>query len=139
VAATRVNRLLYGARHEPEVAVETLGRQLGAAVDPAEVLPTLVAAIARALRLGYAAVELADGDGFAPAAEVGAATAGETLVIPLVAHCRPSAGSSSPRAGRVSASRTRIGVCSRCSRCRRRTPCSRCASKHSSRARASSS
>ena len=70
-----VNRLLYGARHEPEVAVETLGRQLGEAVDPAEVLPTLVAAIARTLRLGYAAVELADGDGFAPAAEVGAASA----------------------------------------------------------------
>jgi signal transduction histidine kinase len=81
-----VNRLLYGARHEPDIAVETVGRQLGAAIDPAEVLPALVAAIARALRLGSVAVELADGDGFVRAAEVGAATAGEPLVIPLVAH-----------------------------------------------------
>ena len=66
-----VNRLLYGARHEPAAAVETLGRHLGETVDPADLLPTLVAVIARTLRLGYVAVELAEGDGFTRAAEVG--------------------------------------------------------------------
>ena len=81
-----VNRLLYGSRHEPEVAVETLGRHLGAAADPADVLPTLVAAIARTLRLGHVAVELAEGDGFTPAAEVGEAPGAEAHVIPLVAQ-----------------------------------------------------
>ena len=80
-----VNRLLYGARHEPAVAVETLGRHLGETVDPADVLPTLVAVIARTLRLGYVAVELADGDGFTRAAEAGTPT-GDTHTVPLVAQ-----------------------------------------------------
>ncbi len=80
-----VNRLLYGARHEPAEAVETLGRQLGETVDPADLLPTLVAVIARTLRLGYVAVELAEDDGFTRAAEVGT-PAGETYTVPLVAQ-----------------------------------------------------
>ena len=80
-----VNRLLYGARHEPEAAVETLGRHLGETVDPADLLPTLVAVIARTLRLGYVAVELAEGDGFTRAAEVGT-PADDTHSVPLVAQ-----------------------------------------------------
>jgi signal transduction histidine kinase len=66
-----VNRLLYGARDEPAVAVADLGRRLESTLEPGAVLPTLVDAVARALRLPYAAVELATVDGFAPAAHVG--------------------------------------------------------------------
>ena len=69
-----VNRLLHGARHEPAAAVETLARHLGEKVDPADLLPTLVAVIARTLRLGFVAVELADGDRYTRAAAAGAPT-----------------------------------------------------------------
>jgi two-component system NarL family sensor kinase len=66
-----VNRLLYGARDEPVTAVADLGRRLEATLEPGAVLPTLVQAVARALRLPHAAVELATADGFVPGASVG--------------------------------------------------------------------
>ncbi|MDX6567656.1 MAG: hypothetical protein QOH15_234, partial [Gaiellales bacterium] len=66
-----VNRLLYGARDEPVTAVTDLGRRLEATLEPGAVLPTLVEAVARALRLPYAAVELATADGFVPGAHLG--------------------------------------------------------------------
>ena len=66
-----VNRLLYGARDEPVMAVSDLGRRLEATLEPGAVLPTLVESVARALRLPYAAVELATSDGFVPGAHVG--------------------------------------------------------------------
>jgi two-component system NarL family sensor kinase len=66
-----VNRLLYGARDEPASAVSELGRRLESTIEPNAVLPTLVDAVARALRLPYASVELATVDGFAPGAQVG--------------------------------------------------------------------
>jgi signal transduction histidine kinase len=80
-----VDRLLYGARNEPASAVETLGRQLGATADPADLLPTLATVIARTLRLRYVAVELADGGGYTRAAEAGTPT-DDVAEQPLVAH-----------------------------------------------------
>jgi signal transduction histidine kinase len=80
-----VNRLLYGARDEPTSAVADLGRRLEAALEPAAVLPTLVDAVARALRLPYAAVELATPDGYAPGAHVGTPR-GAPLEIALLAQ-----------------------------------------------------
>jgi two-component system NarL family sensor kinase len=80
-----VNRLLYGARDEPVAAVSDLGRRLESALEPDAVLPTLVDAVARALRLPYAAVELASPDGYVPAAQIGTPR-GQPLEIPLLAQ-----------------------------------------------------
>ena len=80
-----VNRFLYGARDEPVAAVADLGRRLEATLEPGSVLPTLVEAVARALRLPYASVELATVDGFVPGAQVGSAR-GVPLEIPLLAQ-----------------------------------------------------
>jgi signal transduction histidine kinase len=80
-----VNRLLYGARDEPAAAVSDLGRRLEATLEPGAVLPTLVEAVARALRLPYAAVELATADGYAPGAHVGEPR-GQPLEISLLAQ-----------------------------------------------------
>ena len=80
-----VNRFLYGARDEPASAVAELGHRLEATLGPDAVLPTLVDAVSRALRLPYAAVELATPTGFAPGAHVGTPR-GTPLEIPLVAQ-----------------------------------------------------
>ena len=75
-----VNRLLYGQRDEPYAAISTLGRRLGQAMAPADVLPVMVDTIADTLRLRYVAVELAGG----PAAIHGTPAAGIALRLPLV-------------------------------------------------------
>jgi signal transduction histidine kinase len=75
-----VNRLLHGQRDEPYVAISQLGRRLGEAIDPAQVLPVMAETIADALRLPYVAVELAG----SPAAVHGAPAAGVALRLPLV-------------------------------------------------------
>jgi signal transduction histidine kinase len=53
-----VNRLTYGLRDEPYVIVSELGRRLEVT---ASVLPAVVETLARALKLPYAAIVLADG------------------------------------------------------------------------------
>jgi signal transduction histidine kinase len=79
-----VNRLLHGQRDEPYAAMSQLGRRLGDAIEPAQVLPVMAETIADALRLPYVAVELA-GDATAPAAAVhGTPAAGVALRLPLV-------------------------------------------------------
>jgi two-component system, NarL family, sensor kinase len=81
----RVNRLLYGRRDEPYAAISTLGRRLGEAIAPADVLPAMVETIADALRLPYVAVELASPLSAAvPAAFHGTPAAGVALRLPLV-------------------------------------------------------
>jgi two-component system NarL family sensor kinase len=75
-----VNRLLHGQRDEPYAAISQLGRRLGEAIDPAQVLPVMAETIADALRLPYVAVELAG----SPAAVHGAPAAGVALRLPLV-------------------------------------------------------
>jgi two-component system NarL family sensor kinase len=58
----RVNRLMYGDRDDPYVALERLGRRVEAALAPEAVLPAVVDAVAQALRLPFVAVELPDGE-----------------------------------------------------------------------------
>ena len=63
--AELVNRLVHGEPEEPFALLRRLGDRLAAAQDDAtlaeEVLPDVVAALARAMRLSYVAVQLADG------------------------------------------------------------------------------
>jgi two-component system, NarL family, sensor kinase len=78
-----VDRLLHGQRDEPYAAISTLGRRLGEAMAPAQVLPVMVETIAEALRLPYVAVELSGAPG-PPAAAHGTPAAGIALRLPLV-------------------------------------------------------
>jgi signal transduction histidine kinase len=52
---------MYGDRDDPDRALRRLGQRLEASLDPQTVLPTLVEAVADALRSPYVAIEL-DGD-----------------------------------------------------------------------------
>ena len=52
-----VNRLIDGDRDEPDRALRRLGRRLEASLDPQTVLPTLVGAVAEAMRSPYVAIE----------------------------------------------------------------------------------
>jgi two-component system NarL family sensor kinase len=78
-----VNRLLHGQRDEPYAAISQLGRRLGDAIEPTQVLPVMAETIADALRLPYVAVELA-GRSVAPAAAHGTPAAGIALRLPLI-------------------------------------------------------
>lgn len=57
-----VDKLLYGDRANPYAAISRLSRLLERAVDPTTVLPQVVETVARALRLPYVAIVLADTD-----------------------------------------------------------------------------
>ena len=59
-----VNRLLYGQRDEPFEVLSQLGQRLEMTLTPDSLYPTIVEAVAQALRLPYAALEVSDGDGF---------------------------------------------------------------------------
>jgi two-component system NarL family sensor kinase len=62
---TLVNRLVHGEPEEPFAVLQRLGDRLAAAQDDAtlaeQVLPDVVAGVARALRLPYVAIQLSDG------------------------------------------------------------------------------
>jgi signal transduction histidine kinase len=58
VLQRRIERLVYGDRSDPYVAIARLGERLQAAPDPDRVLETIVDDVSRALRLGYCAVAL---------------------------------------------------------------------------------
>lgn len=77
-----VNRLLYGERDDPYGVLARLGRRLRAAIEPGEVLPTLVGTVRDALKLPYAAVALRRGDQLLVVAADGAPR-GEVLTLPL--------------------------------------------------------
>jgi signal transduction histidine kinase len=53
----RVNRLVYGERHDPYGVLARLGRQLAGAVAPEAVAPTIVEAVASVLKAPYVAIE----------------------------------------------------------------------------------
>jgi two-component system NarL family sensor kinase len=57
-----VNHYMYGDRDDPEGALRRLGRRLQASPEPETVLPTLVEAVADALRSPYVAIELERGN-----------------------------------------------------------------------------
>lgn len=66
-----VNRLLYGERDDPYAALSWLGQHLETTLTPDAVLPAVTQAVAEALKLPYAAVEVAGGGPDEIAAETG--------------------------------------------------------------------
>jgi two-component system, NarL family, sensor kinase len=68
------NRLMYGDRDEPYRAITQLGERLSTSLTTDEILPTVVATVASALRLPYAAIELRSGEVTTIAAATGDAT-----------------------------------------------------------------
>jgi two-component system NarL family sensor kinase len=79
-----VNRLMYGDRDEPYRAITRLGERLSASLTTEEILPTVVATVASALRLPYVAIELGSGDVTAIAAATGEPGDRELMRMPLV-------------------------------------------------------
>ncbi len=54
----QVDRLLYGERNSPDLAMRRFDRRLQTADEPEAVLPSLLAAVAETLRLPYVAIHL---------------------------------------------------------------------------------
>ncbi|HEU5324817.1 MAG TPA: sensor histidine kinase [Candidatus Limnocylindria bacterium] len=81
-----VNRLMYGDRDDPYRAITRLGERLGSSLTTEEVLPTVVATVATALRLPYVAIELRQGDVVSVAASTGSPPADADAItrLPLV-------------------------------------------------------
>jgi signal transduction histidine kinase len=78
-----VDRLFFGDRGAPYAAMARLVRQVEEATTAEPLLGSVVAVVARSLRLPYAAVELRVGDGWVPTAAWGGA-AGEVATFPLI-------------------------------------------------------
>ena len=79
-----VNRLMYGERDEPYVAVSRLGERLEGTLAPDDVLPAIVETVREALKLPYAGIALPrDGNGFEVAATSGEESPADPLVLPL--------------------------------------------------------
>lgn len=79
-----VDRLIYGARHEPYQALAQLGRHLEGTIDPNAILPTIVETVATALKLPYVAVVLVQGEERLLAASSGDPAQQQTTVqLPL--------------------------------------------------------
>jgi signal transduction histidine kinase len=78
-----VNRLMYGDRDDPYVALSRLGRRLEASIPAGQVLAQVTETVAQALRLPYTAVELPRDAGFQPAASFGRAVT-DLVHLPLV-------------------------------------------------------
>lgn len=57
-----VNRLMYGERDDPYAVISHLGKLLETTLAPGAILPTTVEAVARALKLPYAAITLKQED-----------------------------------------------------------------------------
>lgn len=55
-----VNHLMYGLRDDPYAAISRLGHQLETSTRSHDVLPGVVATVAQALRLPYAAIEVSE-------------------------------------------------------------------------------
>jgi signal transduction histidine kinase len=79
-----VNRLMYGDRDEPYRAITRLGERLSASLTTEEILPTVVATVASALRLPYVAIELGSGTATTIAAATGDAQDRQLVRMPLV-------------------------------------------------------
>ena len=66
-----VNHLLYGDRDDPYAVLTRLSRRLEQVVDPLAALPQVTESITEALKLPFAAIELADQDSGRPVASHG--------------------------------------------------------------------
>jgi signal transduction histidine kinase len=78
-----VNRLMYGHRDDPYLALAGLSRILAGTVGADSVLPAAAETIGRTLALQYVAVALAEDE---PAATYGSPRTTEMLVVPLMHH-----------------------------------------------------
>jgi two-component system NarL family sensor kinase len=78
-----INRWLYGERSEPYTVLSRLGQRLEAALEPNEVLQTIISTVKDALKLPYVAVSLAHDSDFVIAVAEGSPVVGELLHIPL--------------------------------------------------------
>ncbi len=78
-----VNRLMYGERDEPYIALSRLGERLEATLAPEAVLPTITQTVREALRLPYAAIALGVGKEAKLSAESGSLV-DPPVRIPLV-------------------------------------------------------
>lgn len=76
------NRLMYGYRDEPYIALTRLGERLESALEPDEILPAIAGAVASALRAPFVAIELLRDGVFQPAAAIGSPT-GEPMALAL--------------------------------------------------------
>lgn len=81
---TAVNRLMYGDRDDPYRAISRLADRLSRSLPTDEVLPTIVATVAGAMRLPYVAIELHEEGHTTIAASTGRRPDGELVRIPLV-------------------------------------------------------
>jgi signal transduction histidine kinase len=80
-----VDRLFYGRRSEPYVALSQLGERLEGTLAPDAVLPTLASTVREALRLPYAAITLAEDVDTVSSGVAGPAT----VTMPLLHHGVP--------------------------------------------------
>jgi signal transduction histidine kinase len=78
-----VNHLMYGERDEPYTVLSRLGRRLETTLAPEAGLEAVAEAVAQALKLPYAAIELKRDDGYKRVAERGDPK-DENTVLPLV-------------------------------------------------------
>lgn len=85
-AARRARRRLFGDREDCTTALARLGQRMAAVPMPDHVLPSIVDAVAAALRLPYAAMELADGAGGFRVAEHRGTPVGAVYVQTLRSH-----------------------------------------------------
>jgi signal transduction histidine kinase len=81
-----VNRLMYGERDDPYAVLSGLDRRLEESLSPETTLPIVVETVAQALKLPYVVVELADQEGFRPAALYGLSPTrvDQHIALPLV-------------------------------------------------------
>jgi signal transduction histidine kinase len=79
-----VNRLMYGDRDDPYRAITRLGERLSTSLTTEEILPTVVATVAGAMRLPYVAIELGSGEVTSIAAATGEPDGQELVRMPLV-------------------------------------------------------
>lgn len=77
------DRMLYGDRGDPYAVSASLGRQLESFGSATQALPATVAAIAKALRLPYVAIELPGDPPHRPSAAYGSLTGVDPVAIPL--------------------------------------------------------
>ena len=78
-----VNHLMYGDRDDPYRAIARLGEQLETSIGSEDVLGAIVSTVAQALRLPYAAIELADASDESPTAVHGTPPADADTLLRL--------------------------------------------------------
>lgn len=78
-----VNLLMYGERDDPYAVISRLGERLKTTTAPESVLSTIVATVAEALKLSYAAIALKQEGGEFQTVAVQGSPIGEPLVLPL--------------------------------------------------------